>query len=99
MGHLEHLLHERLEAEKARSESGLDANTFEIFWMLKQEKLDDPKLLAEEISSVFERFPNYRANSDELRQLKAEIYKTLLRVVNGKRMVDLAEHILRLTRQ
>jgi type I restriction enzyme R subunit len=99
MGHLEQLLRERLEAEKARSESGLDANTFEIFWMLKQEKLDDPKLLAEEISSVFQRFPNYRTNADELRQLKAEIYKTLLRVVNGKRMVDLAEQILRLTRQ
>jgi hypothetical protein len=55
-------------------------------------------MLAKEISGVYDRFPNSASNADEQRQLKAEIYKSLLRVVSGKRMVDLAEEILRLKR-
>jgi hypothetical protein len=88
-----------LDAEKARKESGLDPTTFAMFWFLQQEKLPEALMLAKEISAVYKRFPNSASNADEHRQLKAEIYKSLLRVVSGKRMVDLAEEILRLTRQ
>jgi type I restriction enzyme R subunit len=96
---IEALMQEKLAAEKARKESGLDPETFEIFWFLQQEKLADALMLAKEISAVYKRFPNSDSNADEHRQLKAEIYKSLLRVVSGKRMVDLAEEILRLKHQ
>ncbi len=92
------LMKERLEAEKARRESGLDPETFEIFWFLQQQKLSDALLLAKEINAVYSRFPNFARNADEQRQLKAEIYKSLLRVVSGKRMVDLADELIRLRR-
>ena len=95
---LETLMRERLAAEKARKESGLDPQTFEVFWFLKQERLPDPTALAKEIVAAYSRFPNASSNTDEHRQLKAEIYKVLLRVVKGKRMIDLAEEILRLKR-
>jgi type I restriction enzyme R subunit len=98
LARIESLMKERLEAEKARKQSGLDPETFEIFWFLQQEKLPDAMMLAKEISAVYDRFPNSASNADEQRQLKAEIYKSLLRVVSGKRMVDLAEEILRLKR-
>ena len=29
-----------------------------------------------------------------MRQLKAEVYKVLLKVVNGKKMIDLAEKVM-----
>lgn len=96
MEQIEALMVEKLKAEKARQESGLDPETFEIFWFLQQEKLSNPLILAKEISAVYERFPNWNTNEDEHRQLKAEIYKSLLRVVSGKRMVDLTEQILKL---
>jgi type I restriction enzyme R subunit len=96
MERLEALAQEKLEAEKARKNSGLDADTFEIFWFLQQQKLPTPLPLAKEISAIYERFPNWSSNDDEYRQLKAEIYKSLLRVVSGKRIVDLADEILRL---
>jgi hypothetical protein len=50
--------------------------------------------LAAEVESAYARFPNSGDNADEQRQLKAEIYKTLLRVVSGKRMIDLADKIM-----
>ena len=54
----------------------------------------DTRDLATEIVEVFKRFPNFRQSADELRQLKAELYKALLRVVSGRRMVDLGDRIL-----
>jgi type I restriction enzyme R subunit len=98
MARLEALMQEKLAAEKARKESGLDPDTFEIFWCLQQEKLSDALMIAKEISAVYSRFPNFASNADEHRQLKAEIYKSLLRVVSGKRMVDLADELLKIKR-
>lgn len=99
MEKLEELMQQRFEAEQARRESGLDAATFETFWFLKQEGLSEPRALAQELHASLSQFPNFRSNADELRQLKAEIYKTLMKEVGGKRMVDLAEGILRVNQR
>jgi type I restriction enzyme R subunit len=94
---LEALMGERLEAEKARKASGLEAGAFGVFWELKREGYDEGKArtLALEIEDAYQRFPNADANADELRQLKAEIYKVLLKVVNGAKMIVLAEKVMR----
>src|SRR5437879_2337981 len=70
MERIEGLMRERLAAENARKESGLDPDTFEVFWFLQQEKLPEPLMLAKEISAVYQRFPNSNTNEDEYRQLK-----------------------------
>lgn len=98
MAKIEALMQEKLEAEKARRESGLDPDTFEIFWFLQRQDLKGALAIAKEIMTIFACFPNFASNADEQRQLKAEIYKSLLRVVSGKRMVDLADELLRLKR-
>jgi type I restriction enzyme R subunit len=96
MAKIENLMEEKLKAEKARKESGLDPDTFEIFWFLQHEKIPTATMLAKEINAVYSRFPNFASNSDEQRQLKAEIYKSLLREVSGRRMVEIGEGLLRL---
>jgi type I restriction enzyme, R subunit len=96
---LEKLAKERIDAERERQETGLDADTFTIYWELKRERLEGPKELARSVKAVFERFPDYRYNAEELRQLKAEIYKILLSIVDGKTMVALAEKLLDLVQR
>ncbi|MHB1938792.1 MAG: hypothetical protein ACYCOR_19755 [Acidobacteriaceae bacterium] len=96
MARIESLMEEKLKAEKARKESGLDPDTFEIFWFLQHEKIPNATMLAKEISAVYARFPNFASNADEQRQLKAEIYKSLLREVSGRQMVEIGEGLLRL---
>jgi len=93
---LETLVTERMEAEKARKESGLDGGAFAVFWELKREGYEEAKAkaLALEIEDAYRRFPNAEANPDEMRQLKAEVYKVLLKVVSGKKMIDLAEKVM-----
>jgi len=51
-------------------------------------------MLTNNVKAVFDRFPDYRYNAEELRQLKAEIYKLLLSSVEGKKMVALTEKLL-----
>ncbi len=96
MARIESLMAEKIAAERARKESGLDPDTFEVFWFLKHEKIPNATMLAKEIGAVYARFPNAVSSEDEKRQLKAEIYKSLLREVNGKRMVEIGEELLRL---
>jgi type I restriction enzyme R subunit len=96
MARIDTLMEEKLKAEKARKESGLDPDTFETFWFLQHEKIPNATTLAREINAVYARFPNFASNADEQRQLKAEIYKSLLREVSGKRMVEIGEGLLRL---
>ncbi|MBI4024013.1 MAG: HsdR family type I site-specific deoxyribonuclease [Verrucomicrobia bacterium] len=99
MNRIEAIVREKMQAENERKETNLDANTFTIYWLLKHEKLDQELILAKEINALYLRFPNCVVNVEEQRQLKAEIYKLLLRVVSGKRMVELTEQILKLKRQ
>jgi len=91
---LENLAKERIDAEKEREQAGLDADTFTIYWELKREGVGDPKTLAKNLKALFDRFPNHRHNAEELRQLKAEIYKVLLPALDGKKMVALTEKLL-----
>jgi len=92
---IEILIQEIIEARRQQSEMGFDATTFSIYWTLKQEGVSEPKENAATIRDIFDRFPNHRENVAELRQLKAELYKTLLPLVGKDSMVSLADKLLR----
>jgi len=91
---LKQLMEEKRALDEERKRTGFDPHTFAIYWILRSAEVEEPESLATEICSAFSRFPNYESNTDEMRQLKAEIYKILLPVVGGKRMIPLAEKIL-----
>jgi len=92
---LELLANEALEAEKAKKDIGLPDDTFTIYWELKRHLYKDPKKLAIALTEPFRRFPNFNSNADEMRQLKAELYKILLSEVQGKKMVEIADRLIK----
>ncbi|MCZ7686961.1 MAG: hypothetical protein M5U28_52765 [Sandaracinaceae bacterium] len=91
---IQQLLAEQKQAEEERTKLGMDAPAFGIYWALHEAKVAGAKELALEIDALFDRFPSYARSADELRQLKAEIYKVLLKEVSGKRMVELGDRII-----
>ena len=95
---IEKMLAEKAEADRLRQESGLDAQTFAIYWLLHKDFPKQALALARAIGAVRSRFPNAASNADEFRQLKAETYKVLMQVVTGRPMIDLAEQVLGLSR-
>ncbi len=93
---IELLVKERSEADVARAQSGLDPTTFGIFWHLRGEGFADPRLAATEIMTALARYPNHRENEDERRQLKAEVYRSLMREVSGAKMLATGDAVMRL---
>lgn len=91
---IELLVAKKAEADSTRMESGLDAGTFALYWRLKEEYPEDALSMARDVGAVRARFPEAEYSSDEYRQMKAEVYRVLLRVVSGHPMVDLAEDLL-----
>jgi type I restriction enzyme R subunit len=94
LGQIQMLLDEHGKALAERERLGMDEGTFATYWTLTKAGIKDAQELATEIGDVFLRFPNWMRNADELRQLKAEVYKVLLKEVSGKRMVEIADQIL-----
>ena len=77
----------------------MDRNAFAVFWLLKQEGVAEARALAIEIDRLFGQFPNYAANIQERRALKAKLYKVLLPAMDKDRMVPLADRLLTLGRK
>ena len=96
---IEDLIREIVEARRQQSEMGFDASTFSLYWVLKQEGVAEPESNVATIKGIFDRFPNYKENVAELRQLKAELYKMLLPLVGKDRMISLADMLLRVERR
>ncbi len=96
---LRKLLEEYVQARREQEKTGLDLNTFTIYWLLKQAGVSQPEKIAPSVEAAFRRFPNYVYNTAERRELKAELYKVLLPAAGKDRMVELAERILRLQRK
>ena len=92
---LELLAAESIEAAQAKKDSGLNDATFTLYWELKRHIYKDPKNLAIALAVPFNRFPNFDSNAEQMRQLKAELYKVLLPVVQGKKMVEIADRLIK----
>jgi hypothetical protein len=69
--------------------------TLTLYWELKRHIYKDPKTLAIALADPFKRFPNFHSNADEMRELKAQLYKLLLPSVQGKKMVEVAERLIK----
>jgi len=96
---IEALIREIVEARQQQKDTGFNINTFTIFWILKQEKIKNPEKLAPAVNSLFERFPNFRDNAAELREIKAELIKLVLPVAGKKHMIEIVEKLLKLNRK
>ncbi len=95
---IEELIDEMVKAGKEQKKTGFDRNTFAIYWTLKQEGIKESKKYAPLIDNAFNRFPNYKDNADELRQLKAELYKLALQFLGKDKMVSVVDELLKLNR-
>jgi type I restriction enzyme R subunit len=95
---LARLMEEYLQAKREREKTGFDINTFTLFWLLKQAGAADPSDLAPKVEAAFRKYPNYRDNVAEERQLKAELYKLVLPAVGRESMVTVVKRMLELPR-
>lgn len=95
----EQLALEFVEADTEREQLGLDPNAFAVYTVLKP--LMTTALTAQqaqEVNAVFIAHPDYRWNAKEEQAVRAQLYKVLPSLVGAKRIVDVANSLLRLQR-
>jgi type I restriction enzyme R subunit len=91
MDELAALTAEKSAARKRAAESGLSAVGFAVLWILEQDEAVatagvDAMAAARDVEGVLTRFPNWRENADEKRQLRRNIYKPFLQVPTQQRV-------------
>ncbi|MCG2726882.1 MAG: HsdR family type I site-specific deoxyribonuclease [Elusimicrobia bacterium] len=91
---IEELYRKYQNANKEKQEKGFDENTFAIYWVLKNEDVTDAEKLAMEINETIQKYPHYKDNSEEMRQLKADLYKILIVAAGKDKMVLIVKNIL-----
>ena len=79
---------------------GVDANAFAIFTALKPIHADLVAAQAQDLNAHFARFPDYRWNDGQEKQLRAELYRALRPIVGADtlKIVQAANTILKLER-
>lgn len=72
---------------------GMPAYTFNLYWAIHSEGLEDAEGLAIKVNAIFERFCNWRENRDEATNLKIELYKLFLKPIGNDRIKDFTDHL------
>ena len=72
-------------AAKAAKDTGLTPKAFAAYWALRENATlksagIEPLALAGEIEKLLARFPNAKVNPDEQRQLRALLYRPLIKL-------------------
>ena len=78
--------------------SGLSDVAFAIYWVLEQEEKVaaagvDPLAAAQEIEAVLTKFPNWREDAGQKRQLRRNLCKPLLAIGTEER-AQVIEHVM-----
>ncbi len=95
---LEKALGEYNAAQSEVKERGFDMQTFSVYWVLNRAGVKGADELAPALGELFTRYPNFRENPKERRDLKAELYKLLLPRVPKAKRPELADAILKVRR-
>lgn len=96
---LERAIEEFNAAQREMGERGFDINTFSLYWVLRRTGVKEADLLARAVEEAFSRYPDFRENVEERRDLKAELYKLLLRRVDRAKRSPLVDELLRVRKR
>ena len=75
----------------------MDKQSFTIYWILKDNNIEQEKEIATKISVIFNQYPYWKISKEQERPARREIYKILSRynVENQKQIVEKIFEILR----
>ncbi len=96
---LEEIINEINQAKKEQAEKDFDVNTFTIYWLFRKSDIEKPDVIASKINVVFEKYPNWKINGEEARDLTTQLYKIILKETDKEKAVELVEKLLTLERK
>ncbi len=85
-------------AKEEKKKKGLDEKVFSIYWLLKNENVPDSEIIAVKINEAIQKYSHYKDNSEQMRKLKADLYKIFIVAKAKDKMVDIVKNILGVNR-
>ncbi|HZO82319.1 MAG TPA: HsdR family type I site-specific deoxyribonuclease [Candidatus Binataceae bacterium] len=76
---LTRLVRECAEAEQTRERSDLPSEAFTIFWLLKRDGVAEAEEVARAGAATFGRYPHWRTAPEQEREVRASLYKALIK--------------------
>lgn len=64
-------------AKKEQAERDMPVEIFSIFWLFKNEGIDNPEEKANQMRRVLEQYPHWRTSERQEREIKRELYSVL----------------------
>lgn len=95
---LQGLVKDVKDAEQSREETGLTAEAFAVYYVLKSESVRDPLTVAKKIEEAFEQFPHWHRSERQEQDLRRVLYKALIDA-GVENVVDLATRLMNLLRR
>lgn len=98
LAELEKLVDQTVEAKDLRTAKKMDVRCFTVFWVLREEGLKDEiaDTVSREIAGYLGEFQDWDGNDETKRQMKAAMYKTLMKTPINNRMVEVVDRVLKL---
>ncbi len=89
------LVEEALSAEQAQNQTGLDKETFTVFWLATREQIADPELLASIAKQAFASYPHWITDDRQEGAVRRAFYKSLAQKLEPKRLTEFVEKLIK----
>lgn len=96
LSRLESLVIEYNTLKREWQKKGMSAHTFNIYWAIHREGLDDAEGLAVKANEEFESYGHYRDNRDEQMELRRKLYKLLMKPVGKDKIKEFTDHLMKI---
>jgi len=98
LAELEKLVNQTVAAKDMRTDRKMDVRCFTVFWVLREEGLKDEiaDTVSRELAGHLGEYQDWDGNDETKRQMKAAMYKTLMKTPVNERMFEVVERVLKL---
>ncbi len=93
---LEALVTEYNNLKREWQKKGMAAHTFNIYWAIHREGLENAEGLAVKVCEEFETYRHFRENRDEQMELRRSLYKLLMKPAGKEKIKYITDLLMRL---
>ncbi|GAI16540.1 unnamed protein product, partial [marine sediment metagenome] len=94
---LKKIVMEMNEARKEEDEKGIPKEAFTIYWIMKQNGIENPEDKAIEVSKVMDVYKHWKTSKQHEAEMRKALYRTL---INHKdKMIDVVKQIMRVLKE
>ena len=87
-------------AKKEQAEKKMSSDIFSVYWILKEEKIENSENIANNMKGAFDKHPYWKSNEEQERKIKQELYNLFSKSkVNLKKAVEVVTKLTKILKE